>query len=195
MEERMIIKVIDDYLQRRPRDEREIRCFHPSSLHRSARELYWHYLNGDSDQGFGPRVLRIFDNGHAVHERLQGYLEEIGILKRSEVPVENEEYEIKGHTDGILEVGGFEGVLEIKSMNSTQFYSCYAPKADHLIQINVYMFCLGIPRGCLLYECKDDQELKEFYVKQDAQILDPILEKIKYVQECLKIEKEPRNKD
>jgi hypothetical protein len=44
------------------------------------------------------------------------------------------------------------------------------------------MFCSGIPRGVLLYECKDNQELKEFYVKQDPDILNPVLEKIRRVQ-------------
>jgi hypothetical protein len=54
------------------------------------------------------------------------------------------------------------------------------------------MFCLGIPRGCLLYECKDNQELKEFFIKQNEKILDPILEKIKYVQRCIEDGKEPK---
>jgi hypothetical protein len=83
--------------------------------------------------------------------------------------------------NGIVEIDGLKGILEIKSMNSNQFYSCFDPKPEHLIQINVYMFCTGIPRGVLLYECKDDQELREFYVKQDHSILSPILEKILYV--------------
>jgi hypothetical protein len=187
----MLIKAIDDYLQRRPRDERATRCFHPSSLHKSPRELYWHYLHGDNNQEFESRVLRIFDNGHAVHARLQGYLSEIGILKQKEIPVQNAEYEICGQADGILDIGGLEGVLEIKSMNGNQFYSCFEPKPDHLIQLNVYMFCLGIPRGCLLYENKNDQQLKEFFVKQDEKILNPILRKIKSVQRCIQEGKEP----
>ena len=76
-------------------------------------------------------------------------------------------------------------------MNSNQFYGAFEPKEDHLIQVNVYMFFLNIPRTCLLYECKDNQELKEFYIKQDMSILTPILEKIKYVQECLRKGTEP----
>ena len=188
----MIIKTIDDYLRIRPRDERAIHCFHPSSLHKSPQELYWHYLKGDNQQ-FDSRMLRIFDNGHHVHERIQRYLKEAGILLQAEVPVENEEYEIKGHTDGIIEIDGTRGVLEIKSMNANTFYSAYEPKTDHLIQLNVYMFCLEIPRGCLLYECKDNQELKEFYIKQDSRILNPILQKIKYVQRSLQKGQEPDN--
>jgi len=187
----MVIQAIDNHLQTIQREKRQIHCFHPSSLHKSAKELYHLYLHGDDQQIFEPRILRIFDNGHAVHDRLQGYLKNAGVLKQIEVPVESAEYEIQGHTDGIIEINGMEGVLEIKSMNQNQFYSAYEPKPDHLIQVNVYMYCLGIPRGCLLYECKDNQELKEFYVKQDSSILEPVLEKILYVQECLRENKEP----
>ncbi len=187
----MIIARIDEYLKGRPRDKRPIRCFHPSSLHKSPRELYWHYLLGDTGQDVEPRVLRIFDNGHGVHTRLQAYLKETGVLRRSEVPVENRDYEIKGHTDGIIRVNGVDAVLEIKSMNSNRFYSCYEPKPDHLIQVNIYMFCLGIPRGCILCECKDNQELKEFYVRQSPEVLTPMLEKIRFVQACVRAGKEP----
>ena len=186
MEEmKMLIMTIDKYLQERPRDERLKNCFHPSSLHKPARELYRQYLHGDTSGDFDSRTLRIFDNGHAVHNRIQGYLAEVGILRQGEVAIQNKEYEICGHADGIVELEGMQGVLEIKSMNASTFYSCHEPKPEHLVQLNVYMFCLDIPRGCLLYECKDDQRLKEFYVKMDPIILDPVLKKIRYVQACL----------
>ena len=188
----MIIETIDSYLKTRPKDNRAKNCFHPSSLHKSARELYHLYLEGDNSQEFEPRIKRIFDNGHAVHDRLQTYLGNAGVLLQAEVPVRSREYEIIGHTDGILSMGGVKGILEIKSMNANTFYSTYEPKEEHLIQVNIYMFCTGIERACLLYECKDDQALKEFYVKQDRAILDPILEKIQYVQECLRTGKEPQ---
>lgn len=187
----MLIQAIDNLLQTRPKPERPKRCFHPSSLHKSPRELYYHYLEGDAHQEFESRILRIFDNGHAVHSRLQGYLQEIGVLRATEVPVEHEKYEIRGHADGIIEICGVDGVLEIKSMNSNQFYGSYEPKVEHLVQANVYMFCLGIPRCCLLYECKDTQELKEFYIKQDQSILGKILAKISYVQKCIRTGEEP----
>jgi hypothetical protein len=187
----VVIKTIDNYLRSRPRDDRPKRCFHPSSLHKSATELYWHYLEGDNNIGFKPRILRIFDNGHSVHHRLQTYLKEAGMLIQAEVPVRNDEYEIRGHTDGIIEVSGQRGLLEIKSMNSSNFYTAYEPKPEHLIQVNVYMFCAGIPRACLLYECKDNQEMKEFFVKQDPAVLDPVLEKIRFVLECIKKGTEP----
>jgi hypothetical protein len=144
-----------------------------------------HPFEGDSSKAFPPRVMRVFDTGHDTHERLQRYLEQSGVLLQAEVPIENADYEIKGHTDGIIEINGIKGILEIKSINSSGFYSLYSPKEDHLIQINVYMFCTGIERAVLLYECKDNQELKEFYVKLDADILNPILNKIRTVQQMI----------
>lgn len=186
----MLIQRIDEYLKTRGRDPREKRCFHPSSLHRPARDLYRMYFDGDQ-QEVSPRVQRIFDNGSHVHTRLQEYLSKIGILKQVEVPVENREYNIRGHADGIIEISGAKGVLEIKSINQNQFFALLAPKPDHLVQLNVYMFCLGIPRGVILYECKNDQELKEFFVKQDDAILKPVLEKIRLVQECIRQGKQP----
>jgi len=187
----MFVQAIDRYLQNRARDKRAIRCFHPSSLHKSAKELHRMYFAGDANQSFPPRVLRIFDNGDCVHKRIQRYLVEIGILQQAEVPVENKEYNILGTCDGIIKIGNQRGVLEIKSMNANQFYSTYQPKAEHLVQINAYMFCLSLPRGCLLYECKDDQELKEFYLKLDNIVLSPVLEKIRYVQQCIREGKKP----
>jgi hypothetical protein len=178
----MIIEAIDKYLSERPRDKRDTRCFHPSSLHRSADYLFEHYLHGDVVKAIEPRVLRIFDNGHGVHRRLQRYLKDIGILLQDEVRVENKEYEIIGHTDGVVRLNGHVGVLEIKSMNVNNFYSLYEPKKDHVTQANVYCFCTGIPRAVLLYECKDNQELKEFYIEQDSRIIEPVLSKIKLVQ-------------
>jgi hypothetical protein len=187
----MIIEAIDAYLKTRPKDPRPQNCFHPSSLHKSARELYHHYLEGGNGEEFEPRILRVFDNGHAVHARLQAYLKAAGMLREAEVSVTNDEYEIKGHADGIIQVNGTTGILEIKSMNRNQFQLTFEPKPDHLVQVNVYMFCTGIPRACLLYECKDNQEMKEFYLKQDDTVLVPILEKIRYVQSCLRENKEP----
>lgn len=182
----MLIEAIDQYLATRPKDRRRLKCFHPSTLHKNAEYLYHAYLNGDNNQDFEPRLLRIFDNGHGVHDRLQKYLKDIGMLIGAEVPVENEEYEICGSADGILQLGSREGVLEIKSINSNGFYSTHEPKPEHLIQVNVYMFCLDIPRGCILYENKDNQELKEFYVMLDNGILDPVLQKIQLVQSWIR---------
>jgi len=53
----------------------------------------------------------VFDNGKAMHERIQRYLKEAGVLLQAEVPVENEDLEVRGSTDGIIELGGLGGSL------------------------------------------------------------------------------------
>lgn len=178
----MIIERIDDFLKARLKEKRATHCFHPSTLHKPAEDLLKAYFDGESERDFSSQLLRVFDNGHHVHKRIQNYLHELGILKEIECPVENIEYEIKGHVDGILEIDGKKGVLEIKSINSQGFYGLFEPDEKHLIQVNVYMFCLETPRGVILYENKDNQDLKEFFVKQDPKVIQPVLEKIKLVQ-------------
>jgi len=189
----MIVEHIDKYILTRKEPKRKTHCFHPSSLHKSPKDLYYHYLTGEN-QRFSAQTRRIFDNGHAVHDRLQTYLQKCGILYAKEVPVHNDEYEICGNTDGILLVHNTDVVLEIKSMNSLNFYSLTkGPKTEHVLQINIYMFCLDIPLGCLLYECKDNQVLLEFPLTIDMNVLRPVLTKIKYVQHCIKLKQEPSN--
>jgi hypothetical protein len=187
----MLIQAIDQFLEERPKKPRRRKCFHPSSLHKSAKYLYHAYLNGDNTEDFEPRVKRIFDTGHALQGILDEYLRGAGVLVDTEVAAEDPELEIMGHADGIIKLGKLKGVLEVKTMNISNFSTAYEPRDEHLIQINTYMHCLDTPRGALLYWCKDDCRLKEFFVKLDQAILDPVFEKIRYVQRCIRDGVEP----
>jgi len=178
----MLISKIDDYLQQRPKDDRKKNCFHPSSLHKSAYELYHLYLNGDNNTKFDSKTLRIFDNGTGVHERIQFYLEDARIMEQTEAPVIHDKYEICGSADGIVIINNKRYVLEIKSINAWGFNNLATPKSEHILQVNIYMFCLKIYDAIILYECKNNQEMKEFYLHIDTNILHPVLKKIKYVQ-------------
>lgn len=89
------------------------------------------------------RTRRIFDNGTKTHERLQEYLLKQGMLLMDEVPVHNYEYNIQGHTDGVLKLSASErGILEIKSINSNGFLSLKGAKEEHRKQGLIYIFCL-----------------------------------------------------
>lgn len=61
----------------------------------------------------------------------------------------------------------------------------YKPDDSHIIQVNVYMYCLGIKYGFLFYECKDDQQVHEYFLKYDPNVLVPVFKKIKFVQNCI----------
>lgn len=89
------------------------------------------------------RTRRIFDNGTKTHERLQEYLLKQGMLLMDEVPVHNYEYNIQGHTDGVLKLSASErGILEIKSINSNGFSALKGAKEEHRKQGLIYIFCL-----------------------------------------------------
>ncbi len=176
----MIVRLIESHLEKKNRDaQRQTKCFHVSQLyHPCLRYLYYSYLG--LKQEIDAKTSRIFDNGHAVHNRLQSYLEAIGVLKEREYKVWNDEYRICGRCDGIVELQGKRGVLEIKSINSKGFAG-YLPKKEHVVQTMMYTYFLGLRGGVILYENKDTQEMKECYCALDMAIVDKTLAKVQKV--------------
>lgn len=108
------------------------------------------------------RTRRIFDNGTKTHERLQEYLLKQGMLLMDEVPVHNYEYNIQGHTDGVLKLSASErGILEIKSINSNGFSALKGAKEEHRKQGLVYIFCLEERRKFLHSTYKTRQDFDD----------------------------------
>jgi hypothetical protein len=132
----------------------------PSAVSSCPRSIFYTRTGVSSDGVIDPRTRRIFDNGHGVHERLQGYLQEEGILLMPETPVWNKELKILGHCDGILKMNKFSlAILEIKSINSNGFSHLISAKPEHQMQAQVYMYCLEKVREELA-ECKDKHEFE-----------------------------------
>lgn len=175
--------------------ERKTGCFHPSSLSRCPKILYDSYLKeshvGTEDDA---RKARIFENGHSVHKRLQKNFRDSSLLIDEDVPIHDDKYEICGEIDGLLSFWGELIVLDIKSVNSRKFRSMYKPEDSHIIQVNVYMYCLGIKYGFLFYECKDDQQVHEYFLEYNPEVLLPVFKKIKFVQKCIQEETSPECK-
>ena len=184
---------IDHYLLNKVDDQdRKTHCFHPSSLTECPRVLYDLYVAESLESsGIDPRTKRIFDNGHGVHFRLQDYCKEVGILIDQNVNVSDDKYEICGEIDGLLEFCDELIVLDIKSINNKNFLNLYFPPESHVVQVNIYLYCLGLKYGILLYECKDNQELAEFGIEYDPKVLVPIFKKIRYVQDCVREKRIP----
>lgn len=120
----------------------------PSSVSICPRAAYYQRKGFQRDMGHNdPRVQRIFDNGTMTHIRLQNYLTKSGILLMDELPVYNEEYEVMGHSDGLLQVSlGKCGILEIKTINSNGFKNLVTAKPEHIEQAQVYMYCTEMLR-------------------------------------------------
>lgn len=157
-----VIKPLDMYLLSLSAkdNDRALNVNAPSAVGQCLRARYYTRTNAPCDTfSIDARTRRIFDNGTGVHERIQAYLKEAGLLLMDEVPIINEQYNIQGHTDGILKLSSHElGVLEIKSCNSRIFGELKSEKPEHTKQGLVYLYCLEQRR---LY-------LKEKYPTEEA---------------------------
>ena len=251
-----VVKELDRYLLslNKEGNDRAIDINAPSSAGGCLRASYYARKQYERDtNAVDPRTRRIFNNGDGVHDRLQGYLEEMGMLLMPEVPLRNNEYNIQGHTDGFLKLSNNEiGILEIKSINDRGFSGLKDAREDHKYQAMIYLYCaeerrrelqdlyptmkdyedsledrraeyrtyythlidgnkytreeklakkvldhekadnilyetmLPVGKVIFIYENKNTQEIKEYCVKRDDDILDPILESYVYLNQCVK---------
>lgn len=259
-----LVKQIDQYLLTQNANEgdtdRKNETNSPSSALGCSRANYYQ-RSGTTKEPIDARVRRIFDNGHGMHERIQGYLTKMGLLLMDEVPLINDPYEIQGHTDGILaktkgKLTAVE-ILELKSINGRGFQALKDAREDHKAQAQVYLFCAEehrlalrekyptyldfkksalvrrkryrkrylhlkdgskftrgekinfkvsqhmqmdeilynvqqpIKEAVILYECKDTQELKEFRISMDDELMDEVLYKFEVSNEAWRIKKIP----
>lgn len=171
-----IVKQLDLYLLKMQGEDndRAINVNAPSQAGKCLRARYYARTQTPSDGFIEPRTQRIFDNGTKTHERLQHYLLKMGMLLMDEVPIHNEEYNIQGHTDGVLCLDfpepGFEdgekGVLEIKSINSRGFAELKDAKPEHKVQGLIYIYGLEERRKYLRSKYKTEKEFKKSYFQR-----------------------------
>jgi hypothetical protein len=171
--------------------------FPPNMIGQCSRKCVYHMLRLPVEKVFDPRLLRIFDNGDDVHERLTKYLAASGGLWRYEMVVHDENLRIKGRLDNILKLDEDKYDLldadknipgrpyligEIKSANND---TCRwmerdgEPNKKYVLQIMLYMHITGIHKGVIIVERKDDQViLGPYYVDYDPVIAKEALDKV-----------------
>lgn len=140
-------------------NDRAVNVNAPSQAGKCQRANYYMRTQTEGDGSIDPRTQRIFDNGTYTHERLQAYMLDMGLLICDEVPLINEQYNIQGHTDGILDIGDDEiAVLEIKSINERGFTALKDAKEEHKQQGLIYLYCLEERRKYLHEKYKTREE-------------------------------------
>lgn len=112
-----------------------------------------------------PRMKRIFHNGNHVHKRIIRYLVNQNVVTGIEVKINTRL--LRGRADAIIFSDGKIAVLEVKSIKKEHFEKLreYCDRKVFL-QIQLYLHFLKIDDGIILFECKDDQRLKEFHIKR-----------------------------
>jgi len=175
-----LVKAVDDYLVvKNQNDFKRVDGFHPSYTNQCAR--YWVYLfRGVSiEPTFTGHTYRIFDNGHAVHDRLYDYFRNMGILLEEEIPVDHKDPPVRGTADGIIDWDGRK-LIELKSISQEGFHYRQLhnkPKDDHIRQAQVYMRCLDLDDGFVIYENKNNQQILPIYMERDDAYIDKLFKK------------------
>lgn len=163
-EDNTVLKDLDKWLSLdRGGQDRRFDINSPSCAGRCPRANYFGRVLPHVEQTIDPRLRRIFENGDRVHERLQGYLEDMGRMMMSEIPVIDDDYLIQGHSDGAITIGkklDEIAVLEIKSINDAGWTALKSEKPEHRRQAMVYLHCLEKRREWLHSHYKTYAEFK-----------------------------------
>ena len=144
-------------------------------------------------------LLRIFEEGNAIHEKWQRLLIRAGYGKAKTMDRTrfNSEYEVSYTPDIVCRIPEFfDGVMvgEIKSVNSFQFKKMKShPSAHKQLQLYMY-FCIqeamkkgkwngrDYTKGFVLCDSKNDQEFKCYIYDYDEDFLEPYIDRMDQIQ-------------
>lgn len=170
--------LVDEELQR---NFKHINGFHPSYGYECKRRWVLLFRGAECETKIDARTKRIFDNGHDVHARWRGYFRDtLGILIDAEVEISiDDPVPIRGHADGIINWGGRK-LYELKSISPWRFdwrKAYNKPDAKTYQQAQLYLYCLDLEEGYVIYENKGTQAVLIFPIKRDEEFIDKILRK------------------
>ena len=174
-----LVKTLEDRLQKQPYPSRGGK-FYPSILSSPCdRYIYLAFFGLAVATPIPANVRRIFDCGDYLGYRFSKYFKDMGIWLAEEQSVFLHDPPIAGRYDFIIqhEVYG-KTVVELKSINDKGFKALITdPKTDHYLQLKIYLNLLNLEHGIVLYENKNDQQVKCFEVTRNAEVWMQLLEK------------------
>ena len=185
----MLVEKIDKFYER-VEQSKQRDYFYASELGDCQRKIFFK-VTGVECEAMEPRMYRLFQQGDQVHMRLMSVLYSLGVVTASEVKIPEIEL-FRGRADGILCIDGENYVLEMKSINSFGFQKLgVMPKPEHMKQIQLYMHYFNIPKGIILMENKGNQELKEFVITKNVDIIQNLIKQFTELKELIKQGKVP----
>ena len=111
--------------------------------------------------------------GHNGYSRYEFFYEEVSL--------KSEKYRLTGHPDGFLKLPGYEGLglLELKSISQKGAWEVKpAPKMDHAVQAQLYMWFTGAQWAQILYWDKSGfgtTALIEHHLERDDEVIEESL--------------------
>jgi len=164
-------------------DKLTSRYFHPSAIGKCKRAIFFDIKGAPQNEKPVPvseylRTHFTFEVGTYFHVLFQNLCERAGLLTKREAAIINHKYKIIGHMDGELTIDGERYALEIKTSGSWaygRYVSSNAPDHAHVMQMTLYMGCLGLDKGIIFYFDKDRSNTKEFIVEFDPKLFEKLI--------------------
>jgi len=148
------------------------------------------------------KKLLLFEEGQKQELQVLRDLQDAGIrVVQQQRPLYNEELNLIGHVDGMIEVGGELLPLEIKAVNPVSFdrIACFADletsrhhwERNWAFQLQAYILLSQKPGAVLLLKNKLTGEIKDLTIKRDPDLVMGIAEKCRLIEDLLKREVVP----
>ena len=188
-QDKWLLKSLDKYLEGEF-SPMEAGKFYPSALGNTCdRYLYLAYNGFIQERPLDAKLQRIFDNGAYQEDRMADYFANLDILISRELRVKLDYPVISGRVDFVLTHDKYKEIaLELKSINTRGFNALkQAPKPEHEIQLQIYLNLLPLDHGVVLYENKNDQQLKAFELQRDPIKWKEIIDRCLRIMEMIEI--------
>ena len=157
----------------------------------------WQQKTGRAKAEHSDSILRRFDAGHNIEERLVEAMQHAGILHETQSRVSWPEYNMVGSSDIIVNDGGEFTLIEVKSIHVFGMKHLYANKKPHehyRDQVLLYMNQLqdrfpGL-KAKIYYEALDGRTA-EFDVEYDAKRVAVLLDRAAVLARCIEFDTKP----
>jgi CRISPR/Cas system-associated exonuclease Cas4 (RecB family) len=169
----MLKELIDQFYLENQKNKDQTK-FYITDAGKCPRAVFFKLKNAPRE-AIDARILRIFEHGEHIHRNIFNILYRLRIGVTTEISIPAQEI-ISGRADAILCINNENYVLDIKSMNSMIFRNLTQPKEENVFQIQLYMHYFNIKNGLLLYIDKDQQNIKEFAVRYDENLVKGLLD-------------------
>lgn len=169
-------------------EQKIIRC---SSIgHPCARQIWYESVAG-IEKEFDPRVMRIFDVGHALESVVLKWLEQDGWTVKANPGSQEAEMEVtipvaggilSGHPDAVISKRGVSYLVDVKTMNGRAFQrwkkeGTITNKFQYYLQIHPYAYGLGLDKLAIAAMNKDNSEYEVELLDFHQEIMDRIIVK------------------
>lgn len=187
-----VIERIADELRAHDRDRTQ--SFSPSSAGKCRRRQVFEFLGADA-KDFDMDTIAIFLTGNWNHYMWQAGMLASGAIEDIELALPMPEFRSMGTGDGYgthEEHGEFG--WEHKSISGRNFKFVLAndaPQTEHLYQAHRYMLASGLRLWSVTYDCKEDQDWKEFVIPFDSTIGDEVMDELIDLNEHVEDERLP----